>query len=212
VLDLSSFYLDIIKDRLYVSPPGSIARRSAQTAMQEILDVMVRLMAPILSFTADEIWQYRNRSDKFSSVHTSQFIPVKEEYRDKALNERWEKIIRLRKEVTKALEIARKDKLIGHSLDATVTLDLPDEYKDFLVPYMNDLSAIFIVSSVKTGNPDGEGCYTSDDIQGLKVKVEPSSDIKCERCWVHDPTVGKYPDHPSICERCYDALKQMGVK
>lgn len=211
VLDLSSFYLDIIKDRLYVSPPGSIARRSAQTAMQEILDVMVRLMAPILSFTADEIWQYICRSDKFTSVHTAQLIPVREEYRDKALNERWEKIIRLRKEVTKALEIARKDKLIGHSLDATVTLDLPDEYTEFLVPYMNDLSSIFIVSSVKSGNPRGEGYYSSDEIQGLTVKVEPSSDVKCERCWVHDPTVGKYPDHPCICERCYDALKQMGL-
>jgi len=212
VLDLSSFYLDIIKDRLYVSPPGSIARRSAQTAMQEILDVMVRLMAPILSFTADEIWQYRSRSDKFTSVHTSQFIPVKEEYRDRGLNERWEKIIRLRKEVTKALEIARRDKLIGHSLDATVTLELPDEYTEFLVPYMNDLSSIFIVSSVKTGNTESDGCYASDEIQGLRVKVEPSADVKCERCWVHDPTVGKYHDHPCICERCYDALKQMGLK
>ncbi|NLA75555.1 MAG: class I tRNA ligase family protein, partial [Deltaproteobacteria bacterium] len=180
VLDLSSFYLDIIKDRLYVSPPDSAARRSAQTAMQEILDVMVRLMAPILSFTADEIWQFQNRSDKFTSVHISQFIPVKDDYRDNALNERWDKIIRLRKEVTKALEIARKDKLIGHSLDAAVTLDLPAEYADFISPYMNDLSALFIVSSVKTGNLAADGCYLSDEIQGLKVKVEPSSDVKCE--------------------------------
>ncbi len=117
VIDLSSFYLDIIKDRLYVSPPESVARRSAQTAMYEILDVLVRLMAPVLSFTADEVWQHMTKSDKFTSVHTSLFIPVKEDYKDHTLAERWDKILKLRKEVTKALELARKDKLIGHSLE-----------------------------------------------------------------------------------------------
>ncbi len=211
VIDLSSFYLDIIKDRLYASPPRSLARRSAQTAMYEILDVLVRLMAPVLSFTADEIWQYMKKTDEFTSIHTNLFIPVKEEYKDNALAERWDKILKLRKEVTKALELSRKDKLIGHSLDATVTLELPDDLGKFLVPYMNDLAAIFIVSEAKTSRLGFDESYSSEEIQGLKIKVEPSSDSKCERCWVHDPTIGRYPDHPGICERCYSALKQMGV-
>ena len=212
VIDLSSFYLDIIKDRLYVSPPGSLARRSAQTAMQEILDVLVRLMAPVLSFTADEIWQHMTNSDKFTSVHTEMFIPVKDEYRDKILAERWDKILKLRKEVTRALELARKDKLIGHSLDASVTLGLPDDLKILLEPYMNELPSIFIVSSVKSAPLDSiDTGYSSDEIQGLLIKVESSPDVKCERCWVHDPTVGNYSTHPGICERCYEALGQMGM-
>ena len=210
VIDLSSFYLDIIKDRLYVSPPGSLARRSAQTAMQEILEVIVRLMAPVLSFTADEIWQHMMKTDSFTSVHTSMFIPVKEEYKDKMLAERWDKILKLRKEVTKALELARTNKLIGHSLNASVTLELPEDLKVLLAPYMNELHSIFIVSSIKSAPVDSEGSYLSEEIEGLKIKVESSSDEKCERCWMHASTVGNYSDHPGICERCYEALKQMG--
>ncbi len=211
VIDLSSFYLDIIKDRLYVSPPESVARRSAQTAMYEILDVLVRLMAPVLSFTADEVWQHMTKSDKFTSVHTNLFIPVKEDYKDQTLAERWDKILKLRKEVTKALELARKDKLIGHSLDASITLDLPDDFKSLLLPYMDELHSIFIVSSVKSASLDGDDYYSSEEIQGLKIKIESSSDEKCERCWVHDPTVGGNHDHPGICGRCHEALNQMGL-
>ncbi len=211
VIDLSSFYLDIIKDRLYVSPPGSLARRSAQTAMQEILDVMVRLMAPVLSFTADEIWQHMMKTDSFTSVHTSMFIPVREEYKDKMLADRWDRILKLRKEVTRALELARTNKLIGHSLNASVTLELPEDLEKVLEPYMNELHSIFITSSVKSARLDGDACYSSEEIEGLKIKVEASADEKCERCWMQAPTVGNYSDHPGICERCYEALKQMGM-
>jgi len=116
VLDLSAFYLDILKDRLYVSPPRSKARRSAQTALQEILEVLVRLMAPILSFTADEVWQFMGEPNRNTSVHTETFLPVKSEYKNAVLAERWEPILRVRKEVTKAIEIERKNKTIGHSL------------------------------------------------------------------------------------------------
>lgn len=212
VIDLSSFYLDIIKDRLYVSPGTSIARRSAQTAMNEILEVLVRLMAPVLSFTAEEIWQYMNSNgdNSFSSVHADLFLPVKLEYKDNELADRWEKIIKLRREVTKALELARKEKLIGHSLDATVLLGLPADLKEFIVPYSDELRSLFIVSSVKFANQDEiDDGYISDEIDGLKIKVTRSADKKCDRCWVHDSTVGNYPDHPDICERCMDALKQM---
>ena len=211
VLDLSSFYLDIIKDRLYVSPPKSRARLSAQTALYEILEVLVRLMAPILSFTADEIWQHMKNSGRPPSVHMDLFIPVKEEYKDPELASRWETIMKVRKEVTKALEIARKDKTIGHSLDATVTLGLPDQLMDALHPYGDELRFLFIVSSVQLLRVEEvEGAYESEDVQGLKVKVTLNQDEKCERCWVHDPTVGENGEHPTVCVRCLKAMAEMG--
>jgi isoleucyl-tRNA synthetase len=212
VIDLSSFYLDIIKDRLYVSPKHSTARRSAQTAMHEILNVLVRLMSPVLSFTADEIWRHMKKEDKngFTSVHTELFIPVKEEFKDHDLAERWDKIIGIRKEVTKALEIARKEKLIGHSLDASVTLGVSSDTENILNPYKDELRSLFIVSSVNMVPAEKlEDGYSSEEVDALKIHVAPSSDQKCERCWVHDPTVGNNADHPTICDRCLNALKQM---
>ncbi|MBW1799455.1 MAG: class I tRNA ligase family protein, partial [Deltaproteobacteria bacterium] len=211
VIDLSSFYLDIIKDRLYTSPPESMLRRSAQTAMHEILEVVVRLMAPVMSFTADEIWQYMKGNDRQPSVHADLFIPVKEEYRDAELAARWEEIIRVRRDVTKALEMARKDKRIGHSLDAAITLSVPEPLYETLTPYQDQLRSIFIVSSVRLiCDEDLDGAYNSEEIDGLKVSVMPSEDRKCERCWVHDSTVGTYDEHPSICRRCLDAVRESG--
>ncbi|UCB47705.1 MAG: isoleucine--tRNA ligase [Deltaproteobacteria bacterium] len=211
VLDLSSLYLDIIKDRLYVSSQGSVARRSAQTAMNEILEVLVRLMAPILSFTADEIWQYLDKEGRAPSVHADLFIPVKNEYKDPELADRWDTVIGVRKEVTKALEIARKAKMIGHSLDASVLLGLSDELMDLLGPYENQLKYLFIVSFVETVPiNEVEGGFEGEEMQGVKVKVAPSKDKKCERCWVHDPTTGMDHEHPTICKRCLKALSEMG--
>jgi len=212
VLDLSSFYLDIIKDRLYVSAPKSVARRSAQTAMNEILNVLVRLMAPILSFTADEIWSYMPEEDRPPSVHAGLFLPVKGEHKDAKLAERWEKIIKVRSEVTRALEIARKNKEIGHSLDAEIRLALPEDYIEELTPYQDQLKTIFIVSAVKLVSPDNlDGDYESEEIKNLKIKAVPSADQKCERCWVHDPTIGKHDQHKTICGRCVNALVEMGM-
>ncbi|MBW2066516.1 MAG: isoleucine--tRNA ligase [Deltaproteobacteria bacterium] len=211
VLDLSSFYLDIIKDRLYVSSPDSLARRSAQTAMHEILEVLVRLMAPILSFTADEVWQHMKKDGRPSSVHTELFIPVKEEYRDRELAARWDDILKVRREATKALEIARKEKRIGHSLDASISLVLPTGLSQTIGAYRDQLRTIFIVSSVDlVDHDDLEEAYESEEIAGLKVRVRPSEDPKCERCWVHDPTVGDDDQHPTVCRRCLDAMIEAG--
>ena len=212
VIDLSSFYLDIIKDRLYVSPPESRARRSAQTVMNEILNVVVRLMAPVLSFTADEIWQFMDDTNKASSVHTCEFIPVKEEFINSELAEKWEEILKVRKEVTKVIEVARKDKVIGHSLDVSLILGLSSELEDMLTPYKDQLRSIFIVSSVRI-LPEAEidGGSQSEEIKGLKIKVESSIDAKCERCWIYDPTVCQDKSHTTICERCSGALKEMGI-
>ena len=211
VIDLSSFYLDIIKDRLYVSSQQSVARRSAQTAMNEILEVLVRLMAPIISFTADEVWQYMKGTERPPSSHADLFIPAKEAYKNHGLADRWEDIIRVRKEVTKALEMARKDKIIGHSLDAAVTLGLPISLMDKLIPYQDQLRSIFIVSSVHMASAEEvRNGIESEEIEGLKIMVAPSEDQKCERCWVHDPTVGDDRLHPSICKRCLGVLKETG--
>ena len=211
VLDLSAFYLDIIKDRLYVSPPKSTARRSAQTAMHEILEVLVRLMAPILSFTAEEIWQHMKGENHPPIIHMDRFIPVKYEYKDPELGERWATILKVRREVTKTLELARKEKRIGHSLDAVVTLGLTRQIMEELSPYKDQLKFIFIVSSVDLiPLEDLDGIRESEEVPGVKVKVAPSEDQKCERCWIHDPTVGNNHEHPSICSRCLEAMKEAG--
>jgi isoleucyl-tRNA synthetase len=209
-MDLSSFYLDIIKDRLYTSPKNSVSRRSAQTAMNDILEVLVRLMAPILSFSADEIWQYMKWESRPLSVHTDLFRPVNDSYEDSELASRWEYIIALRKEVTRVLELSRKEKSIGHPLDASVTLGLNSQLMEKLLPYQDQLRSIFIVSSVNMVEIDRiEGGLESESMPGLKVMVTPSPDPKCERCWVHDPTVGHDNNHPTICKRCVKVLAEI---
>jgi len=210
VLDLSSFYLDIIKDRLYTSPAKSTARRSAQTAMNEILEVLVRLMAPVLSFTADEIWEYLEGNDRPESIHMDLFAAVDSAYDDPELTARWQEIMAVRKEVTMALEVARKAKEIGHSLDASVKLGLSPELMAKLSPYEDKLQSIFIVSSVDLVDIEKiDDAAESETVPGLKVTVSSSPDTKCERCWVHDPTVGDDGHHPGICGRCINALAEM---
>jgi isoleucyl-tRNA synthetase len=209
-LDLSSFYLDIIKDRLYVSPPKSRARRSAQSALHEILQVLIRLMAPVLSFTADEIWQYMNGDRTYESVHMDQFVSVKENYKDPELASRWDLIVRARRTVTKAIELARNEKRVGHSLDASVEVGVSKDLAEKLRPYEDQLRSIFIVSSVRL-IPENElpGGFESEELPGIRVAVKPSKDPKCDRCWVRDSTVGENNDHPTLCRRCTGALTEM---
>ncbi|MCP4368974.1 MAG: class I tRNA ligase family protein, partial [Deltaproteobacteria bacterium] len=210
-LDLSAFYLDILKDRLYTSPPNSIERRSAQTVMHSMLDSMVRLMAPILSFTAEEIWRFMpEQKKKAESIHLASLPEINEIRKDENLAEKWERLLEIRSEVTKALEAARAKKLIGHPLDAAVTISCSKEMKDILYPYADDLKSIFIVS--KASLVDGErlvDAYESSDIKGLSVKVEVAEGDKCERCWMHEPSVGTSSDHPAICNRCRQVLDRI---
>ncbi|UCF85441.1 MAG: isoleucine--tRNA ligase, partial [Desulfobacteraceae bacterium] len=144
------------------------------------------------------------------SVHVELFTPVNATYKDPELASRWEDIISVRKEVTKALELARKEKKIGHSLDASVSLGLSPELMEKLTPYREQLKSIFIVSSVDTKDFDRlEEGLENDTLPGLKVHITPSSNPKCERCWVHDSTVGHDSNHPTICERCLHTLAEM---
>lgn len=211
-LDLSAFYLDVLKDRLYTSPAGSSARRSAQTALEIILDTITRLMAPILVFTAEEIWTHMPKGKvRPSSVHLSQLPEVNEEFVDTQLAERWESVLTLRAEVSKALEVARSEKIIGHSLDAAVTLSVPDGLLETLGPTVEELRAIFIVSKVSIVSAGAlEGAYQSTKIPDLSIRIDRAIGEKCERCWVHDPSVGSDETHKTICSRCIEALKTSG--
>ena len=212
-LDLSAFYLDILKDRLYTSPPDSTARRSAQTVMFTILDAMVRLMAPILAFTAEEIWKYMPaNSGTAESIHLAGLPEVNTAWQDGDLAMRWENLLNIRSEVTKALESARADKLIGHPLDAAVTLSVEQSLYETLQPYTDQLHTIFIVSQAHlvTGQDLADACR-SEEIDGLAIQIATAEGVKCERCWIYEPTVGSFNDHPTVCERCKKALDEIGA-
>jgi isoleucyl-tRNA synthetase len=199
-VEMSALYFDILKDRLYTFPAGSRGRKSAQTALNEILKALACLMAPILSFTSEEVWKHLPRGqEKAESVHLASFPEVKAEYLDDALNERWERIWEIRAIVTKALEDARKAKTIGLSLDAQVILHIPEKLFSFFECYEKDLKSIFIVSSVTLRQ--------AKDEKEVRAEVLPAEGKKCERCWNRDVSVGQHPEHQTICQRCVEAIK-----
>jgi isoleucyl-tRNA synthetase len=172
--------------------------------MHAILSAIVRLMAPVLSFTADEVWGYMKDGAKAESVFLTSFPKAEEKYTDAALEARWDKIIAVRGEVAKVLEALRRDKKIGHSLDAGVMLYAGPELYEFLNGYRNDLAFIFIVSSVAIAKESDApaAAYASDIIKGLKVVAGPAKGAKCGRCWMYQESVGTVKDHPEICSRC----------
>jgi isoleucyl-tRNA synthetase len=203
-VEMSALYFDILKDRLYTFPSRSIGRRSAQTALDEILRTLTGLMAPILSFTAEEVWKYLPQEPgKKESVHLTLFPEARNEYLDEGLYERWEKIWEIRSVVTKALEEARKERTIGLSLDAQVHLYLPEKTYQFLQPFQTELKSIFIVSSVTLHlAPSG-----TKDEKEVRVEILRADGAKCERCWNYDVDIGRHPQHPTICPRCIEAIQ-----
>ena len=213
VIDLSAFYLDVLKDRLYISPPASLERRSAQTVMHIILDTVARLMAPILPFTAEEIWKFMpQRNGKESSIHMANLPAVNSEWFDASLSQRWELLLTIRGEVSKALEEARAKKLIGHPLDAAVSIYAPEDLFQDLRPFADDLRSILIVSKASLVSDTGpEGAFESQEVNGLFIWVEPAEGDKCERCWIHEPSVGANSDHPKICNRCLGILDRIAT-
>ena len=209
-LDLSAFYLDILKDRLYTSLPDSIDRRSAQTVMYTILDYITRLMAPILAFTAEEIRKFMPEIENQSaSIHMELFPKVDSACVNNELAARWERLIEVRNEVLKALEEARVKKIIGHSLDATVTISATGELFELLNEYTKDLSSIFIVSKAALTMESLPQAYESADIENLFISVTACTDKKCERCWIYDASVGELAAHPTICSRCLAVLDKL---
>ena len=202
VTDMSNFYLDIIKDRLYTCKADSLERRSAQTVMYEILDSLVKILAPMTCFTAEEIWKAMPHriGEKVDSVMLTDYPEYKPEYENKELEERWNKIIDLKSEVSKKLEEARMEKVIGHSLNAKVTLYANDDKYKELLKDKDLFTTVFIVSQVNIEN------NLREEDKEIGIKVEPADGEKCERCWMYSETVGQNPDHPDLCERCCENL------
>ena len=206
-MEMSSFYLDIVKDRLYCEGTTSIERRSAQTVLTEVLKVLVRIISPVLSFTADEIWERIPEALKEEeSVHLSKWIEANPEYLNEELAKKWDKIARLRREVNKKLEAERQTGLIGHSLDARVLLNIANAEYSFIKDYTeNEVSDLFIVSQVKFVNDN----LAESEIEGISIGVEKASGEKCERCWKYDEEVGHDHNHSDVCPRCASVLEKM---
>lgn len=211
ITEMSSFYLDIIKDRMYTFNPESKEYRSAQTVLSEIMITLTKIFAPILAFTGEEIWKYIPESlkDK-SSIQLTSYPEVNEKYIDKVLDEKWNKLIQIRGEVSKALEIARSSKLIGNSLEAKVVVYGSSDLISFLESFKLNLPTIFIVSQVELKPEEAPSdIFKSSLISDLSVLVLNAEGEKCERCWNYSETVGKDKVHPTICDRCVSVVKTL---
>jgi isoleucyl-tRNA synthetase len=216
---MSAFYLDILKDRLYTSGTNSHSRRSSQTALFRILDGMIRLMAPILSFTAAETWEHLYNLDPKAplarSVFFAEFPAPVGDLVDDETESRWARLITLRSEITKALEIARREKIIGHPLEAEVLLLVKGDLRDFLSLEWQTLKEISIVSAL-TGVEEfpevGLAPFVSDEVPGLSLMVRPAGGGKCERCWTRSTTVGDHGEHTTLCDRCCAVIEEMEDK
>ena len=204
VNDMSNFYLDIIKDRLYTSKQNSKERKAAQTTMYTILSALVKLLTPMTAFTAEEIWKYmlHSKAENVESPMLAYWPEVIPEYDNEQVAKKWEKIVELKEIVAKKLELARNDKIIGHSLNAKVTLFAEGEELTFLKSIEGLLQTVFIVSAVCI-----EENKRNENENQIGVKVEMAPGKKCERCWMYSETVGQDNEHPTLCHRCTEAIK-----
>ncbi len=207
-VEMSSFYLDILKDRLYTAGKGSLERRSSQTALYLILLSITKLMAPLLSFTAEELWECLPKKDKEESVYVSGFPEVDEQYKDPDLGLKWERLRDVRNHVLALLEKARQERLIGSSLEASVSIYANEEWFGLLKAYENILPFTFIVSEVSVSSLEGvlpETRFSS--LCGVgRIDVSKASGDKCERCWNYRSSVGKDDVHPALCVKCLSAI------
>lgn len=210
-VELSAIYLDIVKDRLYVEGKTSLLRRAAQTVLYEVLDSLVRLVAPVLTFTSEEIWSYIPGEKSAENVQLAEMPKVNPEWMNEKLAEQWDQILELRTDVTKALEKARQDKLINHPLTAHVDL-YPTEAQYAFLQQVPNLAEIFIVSDLTVHEPHEarpEGVQPAEVHVGLGILVQPAKGEKCERCWMFHEEVGKDKEHPTICPRCSNVLQNL---
>ncbi|MFZ0542958.1 MAG: isoleucine--tRNA ligase [Candidatus Sulfotelmatobacter sp.] len=206
IVDLSAFYLDVLKDRLYISALKSQARRSAQTAIWRIGEALVRLLAPIMSFTCEEVWPYLPKTaQREESVHLASFPSPHEiaSESDSKSDEEWAALRAVRDEVLKALEEARNNKLIGTGLEAQITLAAPAPVYSVLARHAGELRYLFIVSAVALVQGPGNGTGQ------VHVEVKKADGAKCERCWNYSIHVGEDKAYPTVCERCSAVLKEL---
>jgi isoleucyl-tRNA synthetase len=214
IVELSAFYVDVIKDRLYTFAPDSLGRRAAQTALWRIGEAMVRLLAPIMSFTCDEAWQQLPKIDsRPASVHMAKF-PAAEDIlgsatvgkEDAQQKSDWTTLLSIRDQVLKPLEEARSQNQIGKSLEAQVKLTASDPLYSVLERHKDDLRYLFIVSQVTL-----ERGVSGNGTGNIQVGVKPAAGEKCERCWNYSTRVGEDPKYPTVCERCAPVLRQLEV-
>ncbi len=213
-VDLSAFYFDILKDRLYTAPARSVRRRAGQTALCLIADTLVRALAPLLCFTAEEVWSLLPRTPgREPGVHLATFMApsqlresISERHLQRMAN--WERLVAVRNEVLKALEIARQEKLIGGGLEAKVRLSVNGDLASLLREYQAELPSLFIVSQAELSPDSLPGAYQSQ-LPGLAVRVERATGRKCARCWNYSERVGEDANYPLVCERCSAALKEI---
>ena len=208
-VDMSAIYFDVLKDRLYTFRQDAPARRASQRVLHETLLAMAKLMAPILSFTAEEIWQsIPEQQREAPSVHLTQFPKADPRYKDVELEKRWERLLHIRTVVQAGLEMQRREKLIGAPLEARVRLSASPETYTFLERYEQDLPALFIVSQVElreVAEVPTEGHLLSD-ASGFAVDVLKADGTKCARCWRYQTSVGANAAHPELCDRCVEAI------
>lgn len=211
VTDLSAFYLDILKDRLYCSKKNSKQRKSAQSALFRILLLLIRDMAPILSFTAEEVFRHLPAPLKpnLDTVFALGSMDAPVAFMPEEEKSCFESMIQIRGEVTKAIEPMRKSGEIGHSLDTHVTLYLNEELQKNLTAIATDLRAAFIVSRLDMAAlaDAPKSAFVSEDVPGLAITVQRAKGEKCERCWIYSEELGTEPAHPTLCPRCTEVLK-----
>ena len=216
-MTMSAFYLDIIKDRLYVSGTDSRLRRSAQTVLQEIGEGLLLLMSPILCFTASEAWDALKGRDGKSDLNESIFFtdfpsPNGPYVLDETTEKHWSDLVNVRSEITKALEKARADKIIGHPLEAELLICAEGPLQNFVAEQEQRLKELSIVSELKLVDKESFGDVNpvaSEEVEGLYIGVRAASGEKCERCWIRSTTVGQIEDHPTICARCFDVIDSL---
>lgn len=211
VVDLSALYLDVLKDRLYTFGRSSKARRSAQTALKEILVTLTKMMAPVLSFTAEEIWSLISDPAKAVSVELASWPETNRKYVDKGLADKWSRLLAVRDEVLMALESARAERRIASPLEAKVEVYTKGKLLEFLKENECLLSTLFIVSEAEVSKVRGSGAhgaYVSDVLPDLWVSVGRAPGAKCERCWNFRETVGEDSEHPTLCGRCAEVVRE----
>jgi isoleucyl-tRNA synthetase len=208
VVDLSAFYFDVIKDRLYTFAPNSAGRRSAQTAIWRISEAMTRLLAPVLSFTCEEVWQHLPKvPDRLDSVHLEKFPDTADVLGSSSASEDdpnaqdWTTLLAVREQALKALEEARNSKVIGKSVEAQLVITAAEPAYSALQRHGDQLRYLFIVSAVTVAQGSGSG--------GVHIEVKKADGGKCDRCWNFSTHVGEDATYPTVCERCSAVLKEL---
>jgi len=214
VVDLSTFYLDVTKDLIYCGATDDPRRRAAQGVMHRTLTALARLMAPVLSFTAEEVWEHMPEGwAREASVHLADFPEAGPDRMDAGLAERWERLRQVRGEGTRVLEAARRDGAVRHSLEADVTLYADADLSAFLAPHADDLATLLITSGARV-RPLGEApgdAVDAAEVKGLKIAVRPAAGTKCARCWRLCASVGRSEAHPGLCGRCVTVVEGLSA-